>query len=105
MSKLGLTGMVALPGLELTIGSSTQESDDEHPDHDRSGEPQQQQEQHADQHGYDQPTDGGREQKERQDQVWEFFVPHSDQMLFKLISSLTPESRARQWQSPQRSGR
>lgn len=44
---------------EFTVRSSTQESHDQHPHHDWCRESEQQQEQHADHHGYDQSTDTG----------------------------------------------
>lgn len=43
----------------VTICPSTQDSYDEHPHHDGSGESQQQQEQQTDNHGYKQTTERG----------------------------------------------
>lgn len=55
--------IISLKRLEFTICSGTQEADDKHPHHDRCGESQQQQEQHADQHGYYKATNREKWQK------------------------------------------
>lgn len=47
----------------FTVGSGTKDSYDEHPHHDGSSESQQQQEQHADNHGYEQTTERGEAER------------------------------------------